>query len=458
LKILQLKISLDHTRVNREVLVRKDITYHELHRVIQRVFGWEDYHLYEFNVEGDQIGDLENDEFGSIAYEAMTTPIFSDKKKFSYEYDFGDGWEHTIRIVKELEADPAVDYPVCIGGKRACPPEDCGGIYGYREILKTVSSGSTSKKEELEEWLGYEFDPDDFSVEWANERLEVLILEQSLFGTHRLMHDQGEMHDRVSTHGEGVTDDTTEMSLLTRYIVALTNLYGVLPEEELVKIFSAQNEDQISLEELESWADNHSEELYGTPVSSVPGLFIHEDLMDVDVFKDLMMKKANKPYYVPEKEELLKYVNPHYPESTKELDALLDYIKKHLISNEEDALDIVEDIHDYCKSGVDMRSVMDLFNDYEVSFDSMEQVNEVLQLVTSVANNIRIWENNGYTPHEIFEKYEKPNMKPLPDKPFVYKGGEQTVVKGEKVGRNDPCPCGSGKKYKKCCLGKDLYH
>jgi preprotein translocase subunit SecA len=272
------------------------------------------------------------------------------------------------------------------------------------------------------------------------------------------MHDQGEMHDRVSTHGEGVTDDTTEMSLLTRYIVALTNLYGVLPEEELVKIFSAQNEDQISLEELESWADNHSEELYGTPVSSAPGLFIHEDLMDVDVFKDLMMKKANKPYYVPEKEELLKYVNPHYPESTKELDALLDYIKKHLISNEEDALDIVEDIHDYCKSGVDMRSVMDLFNDYEVSFDSMEQVNEVLQLVTSVANNIRIWENNGYTPHEIFEKYEKPNMKPLPDKPFVYKGGEQTVVKGEKVGRNDPCPCGSGKKYKKCCLGKDLYH
>jgi uncharacterized protein YchJ len=101
---------------------------------------------------------------------------------------------------------------------------------------------------------------------------------------------------------------------------------------------------------------------------------------------------------------------------------------------------------------------MDLFNDYEVSFDSMEQVNEVLQMVTSVANNIRIWENNGYTAHEIFEKYEKPNMKPLPDKPFVYKGGEQTVVKGEKVGRNDPCPCGSGKKYKKCCLGKDLYH
>ena len=306
--ILQLKISLDHTRVNREVLVRKDITYHELHKVIQRVFGWEDYHLYEFNVEGDQIGDLENDEFGSITYEAMTTPIFSDKKKFSYEYDFGDGWEHTIRIVKELEADPAVDYPVCIGGKRACPPEDCGGVYGYREILKTVSSGSAVKKEELEEWLGYEFDPDDFSVEWANERLKDLVAGQSLMHGQDVMHG----HQKSPTHGE-----FAEMSLLTRYIVALTNLYGVLPEEELVKIFNTQNEDQISLDELESWADNHSEELYGTPVSSVSGLFIHEDLMDVDVFKDLMMKKANKPYYVPEKEELLKYVNPYYPESTK---------------------------------------------------------------------------------------------------------------------------------------------
>lgn len=72
-----------------------------------------------------------------------------------------------------------------------------------------------------------------------------------------------------------------------------------------------------------------------------------------------------------------------------------------------------------------------------------------------MANNIRLWQNNGHTPQEIFEKFEKPNLKPLPDKPFVYNAGEQTVVKEEKIGRNDPCPCGSGKKYKKCCLGKD---
>lgn len=74
----------------------------------------------------------------------------------------------------------------------------------------------------------------------------------------------------------------------------------------------------------------------------------------------------------------------------------------------------------------------------------------------NLANNTRIWENNGHTPNEIFEKYEKPHLRPLPDKPFELDGAEIINYKTrKKVGRNDPCPCGSGKKYKKCCLGKD---
>lgn len=71
-----------------------------------------------------------------------------------------------------------------------------------------------------------------------------------------------------------------------------------------------------------------------------------------------------------------------------------------------------------------------------------------------LANNTRIWENNGHTPNEIFEKYEKPHLRPLPDKPFKFRSNE-SVIKKEKIGRNDPCPCGSGKKYKKCCFGKE---
>lgn len=171
MKTLKIKISLEKTKIYREVIVYKEITYHDLHMVIQKVFGWEDYHLYEFIVDGNKIGNLENDDFGHLTSEAKDTLIFTNKKKFQYEYDFGDAWEHTIEIIEELDADPKTDYPVCVGGKGACPPEDCGGVDGYRELVKAMKRGSDAKKKEFKEWLGYDYDPDAFTVEWANERL-----------------------------------------------------------------------------------------------------------------------------------------------------------------------------------------------------------------------------------------------------------------------------------------------
>lgn len=95
----------------------------------------------------------------------------------------------------------------------------------------------------------------------------------------------------------------------------------------------------------------------------------------------------------------------------------------------------------------DVNEVFEVFSHNDISFEDEEQTNESMQLVMDLSNNIRIWENNGFTPQEIFKKFERANLKPLPDKPFI--------IKKEKVGRNDLCPCGSGKKYKKCCLGKE---
>jgi len=110
---------------------------------------------------------------------------------------------------------------------------------------------------------------------------------------------------------------------------------------------------------------------------------------------------------------------------------LLGYVKKNFFKDDEEKAEwLCEDIHGLCEFGVDMQTILDAFNDRDISFKDMNQANEVIQLVMGVANNIRIWENNGYTPNEIFEKFEKPNLKPLPDKPFVVK---------KKVGRNDPC-------------------
>lgn len=105
---------------------------------------------------------------------------------------------------------------------------------------------------------------------------------------------------------------------------------------------------------------------------------------------------------------------------------------------------------------MNMQAIFDSFNNMKISFKDMNQTNEVMQLVMDLSNNIRIWENNGYTPNEIFDKFEKPNLKPLPDKPFEFGGSSVIDMKTrKKIGRNDPCPCDSGKKCKKCCLRKD---
>jgi len=109
-----------------------------------------------------------------------------------------------------------------------------------------------------------------------------------------------------------------------------------------------------------------------------------------------------------------------------------------------------------CRDDFRPAEAFELFNTFEINFKDEKEVNELLQLVMELSNNVRLWENKGYTPNEIFEKFEKPNQRPLPDKSFDFGGSNVIDMKSrQKIGRNDSCPCGSGKKYKKCCLEKE---
>jgi hypothetical protein len=91
--------------------------------------------------------------------------------KAIYTYDFGDTWEHTVAVEKVLPPDPGVAYPMCTGGRRRCPPEDCGGPYGYHNLLKTLGDPANEEHESMLEWVGGSFDPEAFSVEEVNQRL-----------------------------------------------------------------------------------------------------------------------------------------------------------------------------------------------------------------------------------------------------------------------------------------------
>ncbi len=139
--------------------------------------GWSDYHLHEFEIVNPSTGLKENIGIPAPDDEAFGREVLSGRKQkiadyFSmenrtadYVYDFGDTWEHKIQLEKILPREKGVDYPICIKGKRACPPEDCGGIWGYAELLEIIKNPNHEEYEEMLEWLGGEFDAEHFEVE-----------------------------------------------------------------------------------------------------------------------------------------------------------------------------------------------------------------------------------------------------------------------------------------------------
>jgi len=241
------------------------------------------------------------------------------------------------------------------------------------------------------------------------------------------------------------------------YIISLTHLYGLVHKDKVAEVFNLQNMDTIDAEAISDIMNNPPEDLANNFVEINGAYFVHETIMEFEDFDEQLKLHQGKPFYIPEQEELLKYKDETYFEVTKQYRALLSYVTRHIFDGDEFAAEMLcEDIQGICQFDFSVQEIFEVFNTRGIDFKSEKQVNEVIQLVMELANNTRIWENNGHTPNEIFEKYEKPHLRPLPDKPFEFDGADIFDFKtGKKVGRNDPCPCGSGKKYKKCCLGKD---
>ncbi len=185
-KIHQIRISLNDITppIWRRVLVPSDITLGRLHILIQIVMGWDDDHMHQFTLGvasrgsrsrrrmfvqmttpwGDPTGMDGEDEDAVTLGEVCRRA----KSKLTYEYDFGDGWRHTIEVQKITDPDPEVGYPICQAGKRACPPEDCGGPWGYGDLLSAMANPGSEEHADLLDWLGDEFDPEVFDLEEVN--------------------------------------------------------------------------------------------------------------------------------------------------------------------------------------------------------------------------------------------------------------------------------------------------
>ena len=168
--IYQLKVTLKGSKppIWRRVQVKDNIRLGDLHGVIQCAMGWDGGHLHQFVHKGKYFGAPSDDDCGPVTDEdkvRLSDLHLRAKSKFVYEYDFGDGWMHDIVVEKTLPVEKGVDYPRCIDGKLACPPEDCGGIWGFYNMLQAASDPKHPEHEDLKEWLGDKFDPEAFDLE-----------------------------------------------------------------------------------------------------------------------------------------------------------------------------------------------------------------------------------------------------------------------------------------------------
>jgi hypothetical protein len=176
--IYQLKITLRDSKppIWRRVQVPSDITLGKLHKIIQLAMGWYDCHMHEFEIQGQSYGqpmpELDDLDIISERTVRLNQVVTGEKFKFDYMYDMGDGWDHQILVEKVLPPDPEVRYPICIKGKRACPPEDCGGIWGYGDFLEIIKDPKHPDHRSMLEWIGGEFDSEAFDLEETNQRLK----------------------------------------------------------------------------------------------------------------------------------------------------------------------------------------------------------------------------------------------------------------------------------------------
>jgi hypothetical protein len=170
--VYQFKITLQGIRppIWRRFRVDSDVTFRQLHNIVQIVMGWENYHLYQFLFDSYQFTESQMGPGDKPATHRLDEFVQREGVVLGYEYDFGDSWQHEMALEKILTA-PRKPGPLCTGGRRACPPEDCGGVWGYMELVEAMQARRGQQYREYKEWLGGYFDAEEFDIEEVNERL-----------------------------------------------------------------------------------------------------------------------------------------------------------------------------------------------------------------------------------------------------------------------------------------------
>jgi len=175
-QVVQFKITLLHIdpTIWRRIQISDSCSFWDLHVAIQDVMGWMDYHLHEFQVKGSKTKQKEfigipNEDDYDVHYilpgwENKVMGYLKNNKEFLYTYDYGDNWRHRIKFEGIHDKQPNQQYPICLGGQRACPPEDVGGIPGYYDFIEAIQDPENENHKSMLDWVGGSYNPNEFDA------------------------------------------------------------------------------------------------------------------------------------------------------------------------------------------------------------------------------------------------------------------------------------------------------
>lgn len=439
----------------RSVILPAGATFNRLHETIQHVTNFqsemEPYHYFAVEIEDLFVTNNEHilEEYrgkrflNKLVKQSNRIKIddyLEKNEQFIYNYDFGDDWRILVKLDEVVE-DYYFGYPTLLGGQGMAPPEDVGGPPGYEEFLKIYSNPTHPDYLSMYRWAeSQKFLPLD--MDRVNDALKYVKYQKTQWEyiNHKNYHI---ISDKYRGTGTNDIAEIPNKDLIIQYAIACGNLYGVIDFPKFVEIYNTQN--HMSLTSKEAMAiveeDSLKKRMNNGFVYSNSNELIHE-AMDYEPDIDYFRSEVNgKPFYIPEKEELLRYVDEDYYEKTIHQNNLASMLKKDFFPNNTQKIkDEVDELIGELQVDNNFQEVVKAFL-ARFEFRDLKQFKEYLQVVMKIANTTRLWENRGHTPDELFN-IESPDLKPLTP---------LTVIEGGKVGRNAPCTCGSGKKYKKCC-------
>lgn len=181
-KTYQIKITLQGSKPSiwRRVVIPSDLSLPDFHKVIQTTMGWTNSHLHQFvknrtyyspKMEDESLWDEEDDDDLDYSKYKVSDLLRKTKDKVKYEYDFGDDWVHVIVLEKIIDESMDINDVTCLAGENSCPPEDCGGLWGYYNMLEILKDTDHEEYEEYIDWLSDEFNPTYFDIEEVNDML-----------------------------------------------------------------------------------------------------------------------------------------------------------------------------------------------------------------------------------------------------------------------------------------------